>query len=46
MAGARVLIDGDTLRLEEILQIARGDARVELSPAALERMHASRQLRD
>lgn len=44
MAQARVLIDGDTLELEEILQVARGDARVELAPEALARVEASRGL--
>ncbi|HEY8212319.1 MAG TPA: histidine ammonia-lyase [Myxococcaceae bacterium] len=43
---ARVLIDGETLKLEEILQVARGEAKVELSPAAARRVEASRQLVD
>jgi histidine ammonia-lyase len=43
---SRVLIDGDTLRLEEILQVARNEALVELAPAALERVEASRALVD
>ena len=42
----RVLIDGDTLRLEEILQVARNEATVELAPAALERVKAARALVD
>jgi len=46
MAQSRVLIDGDTLRLEEILQVARNEAQVELAPSALERVRASRALVD
>lgn len=46
MARARVLIDGDTLKLEEILQVARDEAQVELAPAALERVRQSRALVD
>lgn len=42
----RILIDGDTLRLEEILQVARSQARVELSPQAAERVRAARALVD
>ncbi len=44
MAQARVLIDGDTLELEEILQIARGEAQAELAPEAAARVKASRAL--
>ena len=38
MSRIRVLIDGETLRLEEILQVAQGGADVELAPAALKRV--------
>ena len=34
MSAPRLLIDGDTLRLEEILQVARAGRQVELAPAA------------
>ncbi|EPX56022.1 Histidine ammonia-lyase [Cystobacter fuscus DSM 2262] len=40
----RLLIDGDTLRLEEILQVARNEATVELSPEAETCVRASRDL--
>ncbi|MGA9520951.1 MAG: histidine ammonia-lyase [Myxococcaceae bacterium] len=46
MSASRLLIDGDTLRLEEILQVARKDVLVELAPEALERVKASRALVD
>ncbi len=46
MSDTRVLIDGDTLRLEEILQVAHQEALVEISPAALERVRRSRALVD
>ncbi len=39
-----VLIDGDTLGLEEVEAVARGEARVEVSPAARERVRDSRAL--
>ena len=39
-----VLIDGDTLRLEEIEAVAAGRARAELSPGARERVRAARRL--
>jgi histidine ammonia-lyase len=39
-----VLIDGDTLGLEEVRAVARGEARVELAPAARLRVRAARQL--
>src|SRR5262245_46574747 len=42
--GARVLIDGDTLKLEEILQVARGGTQVGLAPDALARVRRARQL--
>src|SRR3954467_8105905 len=42
----RVLIDGDTLKLEELLQVARGEAKVELSPEAARKVEASRKLVD
>jgi histidine ammonia-lyase len=41
-----ILLDGDTLRLEEIAQIARGDAQVALTPAAAARVEESRGLVD
>src|SRR6266852_8536502 len=44
MSGSLVLIDGDTLRLEEILQVAREEATIELAPSALERVERSRAL--
>jgi histidine ammonia-lyase len=40
----RVLIDGDTLELEEVAAISRAEARVELAPAARERVRAARRL--
>ncbi len=44
MSRTRLLIDGDTLRLEEILVVARNQATVELSPDALRKVEASRNL--
>ncbi|HZN91480.1 MAG TPA: aromatic amino acid lyase, partial [Myxococcales bacterium] len=46
MPQTRVLIDGDTLKLEEILQVARGEAQVELSPDAAGRVEAARRMVD
>ncbi|WP_163988793.1 histidine ammonia-lyase [Pyxidicoccus caerfyrddinensis] len=46
MSRARILIDGDTLKLEEILQVARNEATVELAPQAATRVRASRALVD
>ncbi|MBZ4421251.1 histidine ammonia-lyase [Myxococcus sp. RHSTA-1-4] len=46
MSRARILIDGDTLKLEEILQVARNEAIVELAPEAAARVQASRALVD
>jgi histidine ammonia-lyase len=40
----RVLIDGDTLELEEVASVARGEARVEVAPGARERVRAARRL--
>src|SRR5262249_61557984 len=37
---------GDTLKLEEILQVARGEAAIELAPSAVERVERSRALVD
>ena len=37
-----MLIDGDTLQLEEVLAVARDEARVELAPEARERVRAAR----
>ncbi|PTL76912.1 histidine ammonia-lyase [Vitiosangium sp. GDMCC 1.1324] len=42
----RLLIDGDTLRLEEILQVARNEALVELTPEAEACVRTSRELVD
>lgn len=42
----RLLIDGDTLRLEEILQVAHNEVTVELSPEAEACVRASRELVD
>ncbi len=45
MTGMRhVLLDGDTLELEEVQAIARGEARVELAPSARVRVRAARAL--
>ncbi|HYR56744.1 MAG TPA: aromatic amino acid lyase, partial [Myxococcaceae bacterium] len=44
MPSTRILIDGETLKLEEIARVARAEATVELSPAAVERVEASRAL--
>ncbi len=41
-----VLLDGDTLRLDEIAAAAAGDVRVEIAPAARERVRAARALVD
>jgi histidine ammonia-lyase len=46
MSRLRILIDGDTLKLEEILQVARNEATVELAPEAAARVRASRALVD
>lgn len=46
MSRPRLLIDGDTLKLEEILQVARHEVTVELAPEAVERVRASRALVD
>ncbi len=46
MSTARVLIDGDTLKLEEISQIAHGQALVELAPDAARRVEEARALVD
>ena len=39
-----VLLDGDTLKLEEVLAVAEGRARAEIAPAARERVRAARLL--
>jgi len=39
-----VLLDGETLKLEEVAAISRGEARAELSPGARERVRRSRAL--
>lgn len=46
MTRGRILIDGETLKLEEVLQVALNEVRVELSPEAAERVIASRALVD
>jgi histidine ammonia-lyase len=46
MSRARLLIDGDTLKLEEILQVAKSEVVVELAPSALAKVKASRALVD
>lgn len=46
MSTPRLLIDGDTLKLEEILQVARNEVQVELAPSAAMRVRASRALVD
>ena len=39
-----IVLTGTSLTLDELLRVARGGERVELAPAALERMRASRDL--
>ena len=46
MSRPRLLIDGDTLKLEEILQVSRHEVTVELAPDAAKRVQASRALVD
>ncbi len=46
MSPTRILIDGETLRLEEIARVARAEALVELSPSAVERVERSRAIVD
>jgi len=46
MSPTRILIDGETLQLEEIAKVASSDAFVELSPSAAERVERSRALVD
>ncbi|WP_338866003.1 histidine ammonia-lyase [Myxococcus stipitatus] len=46
MSRPRILIDGDTLSLEQILQVARNEVTVELAPEAAARVRASRALVD
>ena len=41
---ARVIVDGENLSLDEIEAVARGRARVELSPRARERVSAARRI--
>ena len=40
----RVLLDGDTLNIEEVLAVSHGRARAELSPGARERVRRARAL--
>ncbi len=42
----RVLLDGDTLKLEEVRGVAEGRARAEIAPDARERVRAARALVD
>jgi histidine ammonia-lyase len=44
MSERRLLLDGETLTLEEIREVATGRARVELAPTALERVERARAL--
>src|SRR5712692_5426338 len=46
MSQACIGIDGDTLKLEDIRQVAAGEAIVELSAASLEKVQRSRALVD
>ncbi|NTX08254.1 histidine ammonia-lyase [Myxococcus sp. CA040A] len=46
MSRPRILIDGDTLTLEQILQVARNEVTVELAPEAAARVRAARALVD
>src|SRR5262252_1923994 len=46
MTDRRLLLDGETLSLEEIREVARGGVRVELAPEALARVERSRALVD
>ncbi|MCP3169761.1 histidine ammonia-lyase [Myxococcus qinghaiensis] len=46
MSRPRILIDGDTLTLEQILQVARNEVTVELAPEAATRVRAARALVD
>ena len=46
MNDRRLLLDGDTLSLEEIGEVARGGVQVELAPEALARVERSRALVD
>src|SRR5260370_40947207 len=41
MAQERIVIDGETLKLEEILPVASGDAQIELCSLAVERVKRS-----
>ncbi len=41
-----ILLDGDTLKLDEVQAAALGEARVEISPEAWERVRAARALVD
>src|SRR5687768_16631866 len=43
---ARILIDGDTLKLEDIREVAHRRAEAQLAPPALERVKAARALVD
>src|SRR5438128_7645250 len=42
----RIVIDGNSLKLEQIAQAAAGGAHVEIAPAARERVRAARRLGD
>src|SRR5207245_10704984 len=42
----RIVIDGNSLKLEQVAQAAAGGAHVEIAPAARERVRAARRLVD
>ena len=46
MTHRRLLLDGETLSLEEIREVARGGVHVELAPEALARVERARALAD
>src|SRR5687768_16915750 len=46
MPARRVLLDGDSLQLDQIAVVSRGEAQVELTPGAVERVAAARALVD
>ncbi|HSP20379.1 MAG TPA: histidine ammonia-lyase, partial [Myxococcaceae bacterium] len=46
MTDRRLLLDGETLSLEEIREVSRGGCQVELAPAALARVERARALVD
>ena len=46
MTDRRLLLDGDTLSLEEIRDVARGGVQIELAPEAVARVEQARALVD